>query len=87
MAKDYNSFKSQTNGAIAGVAAMGQLAQPYGVGNFNVGVGAGNYNGESAIALGMGYRATENMTLRGAVSASTADDMKPIVAASVNYEW
>ncbi len=87
LSKDYYSFKEQTNGAIAGVAAMGQLAQPYGVGNFNVGVAVGDYSGQQAIAVGMGYRYSENVTVRAAAAANSGNNMEPILAASVNYEW
>ena len=87
LSADYYSFKEQTNGAIAGVAAMGQLAQPYGVGNINVGVGVGSYAGEQAIAVGLGYRYSDVTTLRAAVAANSGDDMEPVVAASVNWEW
>lgn len=87
LSKDYYSFKEQTNGAIAGVAAMGQLAQPYGVGKINLGVGVGSYNSEQAIAVGMGYRYSETTTMRAAVAANSGNDMEPIVAASVNWEW
>lgn len=87
LSKDYYSFKEQTNGAIAGVAAMGQLAQPYGVGNVNVGAAIGSYESQQAIAIGMGYRYNENVTMRAAVAANSGNDMNPIIAASVNYEW
>ena len=66
---------------------MGQLAQPYGVGKANIGFGVGAYNGEQAIAVGMGYRYNEQTTFRGAVAANTGNDMEPVIAASVNYEW
>ncbi len=87
LSKDYYSFKEQTNGAIAGVAAMGQLAQPYGVGNFSFGAAVGNYNSEQAIAVGMGYRYSENVTVRAAAAANSGNNMEPILAASINYEW
>ena len=87
MADEFDDYQSKTNGAIAGVAAMGQIAQPYGVGKANFGVGVANYDSEQAIAVGMGYRYSETVSYKGAVSANTGEDMEPVIAASVNWEF
>lgn len=87
LSKDYYSFKEKTNGAIAGVAAMGQIPQPYGVGNAMIGAGVGAYDGEQAIAVGLGYRYSESVTMRAAIAANSGNDMEPVIAAGVGYEW
>lgn len=87
MAKDYREFKSQTNGAIAGVAAMSQLGKPYGVGNMSLSVAAGHYAGENAIAIGAGYRPSEHLSIQAGVAANSGDNMEPVIAAGVTYEF
>jgi autotransporter adhesin len=86
MAKDYNSFKKQTNGAIAGMAAMSNIPQPYSVGKSMIGAGVGHYNGESAISVGMGYRYSESVTFKASVASSTGE-IEPIIGAGVGYEF
>ena len=86
MAKDYNSFKKQTNGAIAGLAAMANIPQPYSVGKFSVGAGVGYYENENAISVGMGYRYSENLTFKASVASNTGD-VEPIIGAGVGFEF
>ena len=82
----FDDFKKQTNSALAGVAAISSLPQPYGVGNMNVAFGVGHYDGETALAFGMGYRPIEQLTVR--IGGSYADEMdEPVLAGAIGYEF
>lgn len=86
MASDYNSFKKQTNGAIAGLAAMSNIPNPTGVGSISIGAGVGYYQNENAVSVGMGYQMTESLTFKTSIASSTGQ-MKPIVGAGMSYTF
>ena len=83
---DYNDFKKTTNTAIAGIAAIATLPQPYGVGKANIAFGVGHYKSETALSVGMGYRASEQLTFR--FGGSVGNKFKhPVVSAGLGYEF
>lgn len=86
MAKDYREFKTKTNGAIAGMAAMANIPNPYTVGKFSFGAGVGHYESEGAVSVGFGYRRTENLTFKASIASSTGD-FEPIIGAGMAYEF
>ncbi|MEQ5091701.1 YadA-like family protein, partial [Providencia rettgeri] len=72
---------------LASAAALSGLFQPYGVGKFNLSAGIGGYRSESAIAVGSGYRFTDNFAAKAGVSTSTNEATAVMYNASVNIEW
>lgn len=85
MAKDYREFKGQTNSAIAGLSAMTQLSAPTADQTFNVSTAIGGYEGEHSVAVGVGYRATDNLTFRA--SAAINEKASSTYGASASYGW
>lgn len=77
----------ELSAGIAGVAAMANIPHMQEAGQFSVGAGAGYYNGESAVAVGLGYRVNNSLTTQLGVSANTGNDIKPIVGAGVAFAF
>lgn len=75
------------NRGLASTAALSGLFQPYGIGKFNLSAGVGGYRSESAVAVGSGYRFTENVAAKAGISTSVGDSASVMYNASVNLEW
>ncbi|EOF5073395.1 YadA-like family protein [Salmonella enterica] len=84
--KKVNALSKRVDRGLASSAALSGLFQPYGVGKFNLSAGVGGYGGESAIAVGTGYRFNENVAAKAGIS-SPAGNMKMMYNASINFEW
>lgn len=82
---EFEEYKTATNGAIAGVAAMGMLTTPQGIGHTAISAGAGYYGGESAIAVGVTHN-IDALTIRAGASYSTGSS-QPVLGAGVGYEF
>lgn len=80
-------LEKKVNRGLASTAALSGLFQPYGVGKFNLSAGMGGYRGESAIALGTGYRFNENVAAKAGISTTVGDSSSAMYNASVNFEW
>ncbi|MGU3485346.1 YadA C-terminal domain-containing protein [Enterobacter bugandensis] len=78
---DKNAKKASAG--IAGVAAMANIPQVIQGQTFSVGAGAGNTEGESAVALGFSARATENIVVKSAISTDTQHNF--VMGAGVSY--
>ncbi|EIL3248636.1 YadA-like family protein, partial [Escherichia coli] len=65
-------------------AALAGLFQPYSVGKFNATAAVGGYRDEQAIAVGVGYRFTENVAGKVAVAAGGSSASWN---AGVNFEF
>ena len=66
-----NKLEDKVNDNSYGIAmamAMSALPPAYSVGEFNIAGGVGNYDGKSAVAVGMGYRMSENVNFKFSVS-------------------
>lgn len=82
---EFADYKTATNGAIAGVAAMGMLTTPQGIGHTAISAGAGYYGGETAIAVGVTHN-IDALTIRAGASYSTGSS-QPVLGAGVGYEF
>jgi len=77
--------RKRASAGIAGVAAMANIPQVTDTQNFSVGAGVGNTDSESALAVGMSARATENVVVKTSVSNDTQHNF--VVGAGVSYGW
>lgn len=82
---EFKDYKKATNGAIAGVAAMGMLTAPQGIGHTAVSAGAGYYGSQSAIAVGVTHQ-IDALTIRAGASYSTGSK-QPVLGAGIGYEF
>ncbi|WP_406850548.1 YadA-like family protein [Candidatus Arsenophonus nilaparvatae] len=80
---------SETNTKIerglATSAALTGLFQPYGVGKVNFTASIGGYGASQALAVGTGYRITENAAVKAGVAYSGGNHV--MYNASFNFEW
>lgn len=87
--KDIENKLSKTNTKIdrrlAASAALTGLFQPYGVGKINFTAGMGGYGSSQAIAVGLGYRISENTVFKAGVAYSGGSNV--MYNASFNLEW
>ncbi|MGP1947496.1 MAG: YadA-like family protein [Arsenophonus sp. NC-PG7-MAG3] len=70
---------------LATSAAFTGLFQPYGIGKINFTVSIGGYGSSQAIAVGTGYRITENAAVKAGIAYSDGNNV--IYNASFNLEW
>ncbi|HHA3594088.1 TPA: YadA-like family protein [Salmonella enterica subsp. enterica serovar Newport] len=77
--------RKRASAGIAGVAAMANIPQVIQGQTFSVGAGVGNTDGESALAVGMSARASENVVVKASVSNDTQHNF--VVGAGVSYGW
>ena len=69
---------------IAMSMAMSALPPAYSVGEFNVAAGVGHFDGKSAVAVGMGYRMSEQVSLKASVGHAGS---KLGASAGVSYSF
>nr|WP_237732866.1 YadA-like family protein [Shewanella schlegeliana] len=67
--------------------ALSGLPQPYGVGKVQVGVGLGFASDKKAVAIGMGYRATDAVVIRAGISKSAGSRGDVQGNLAVGYEF
>jgi len=72
---------------FASQAALSGLFQPYSVGKFNLSMSLGGYESTNALALGSGYRLTEQVAAKIGVATNTEDFKGTSYNAAVNFEW
>jgi hypothetical protein len=75
---------TEVYGGIASVAAMANIPAPAPGKNFSIGLGYGNFEGESAFALGGAARLTDNVSVQA--SAGRSDDNHSF-GAGVGFSW
>ncbi|MBR0573511.1 MULTISPECIES: YadA C-terminal domain-containing protein [Pasteurellaceae] len=79
-------LKGTMSAGIAGAYAAAALAQPHDPGASSVGVGVGNFRGESALSIGVSTISDNGRwILKGLVTHDTQSHTG--AAASVNYQW
>ncbi|CAK2527567.1 YadA C-terminal domain-containing protein [Vibrio crassostreae] len=83
---DLEEQAKQTAGIGAMAMATSNLVMPYSVGKFSVTAGVGNYDSESEIAVGSGYRFDEHLTVRANAAYETGAENVGI-GAGVGYEF
>lgn len=84
--RDLRELKSEMQEGLAMSAAMAGLFQPYSVGKFNATVAMGGYGSKGAVAVGSGYRFTENVAVKAGV-ATIANNGKASYNVGMNFEW
>lgn len=82
-----SDLRKETRQGLAEQAALSGLFQPYNVGRFNVTAAVGGYKSESAVAIGTGFRFTENFAAKAGVAVGTSSSSSAAYHVGVNYEW
>lgn len=77
--------RKRASAGIAGVAAMANIPQVTEGATFSVGAGAGNTDGESALAVGFSARAAQNVVVKASVSNDTQNNF--VVGAGTSVQW
>ena len=85
--KTVSDLRKETRQGLAAQAALSGLFQPYNVGRFNVTAAVGGYKSESAVAIGTGFRFTENFAAKAGVAVGTSSGSSAAYHVGVNYEW
>ena len=85
--KTVSDLRKETRQGLAEQAALSGLFQPYNVGRFNVTAAVGGYKSESAVAIGTGFRFTENFAAKAGVAVGTSSGSSAAYHVGVNYEW
>ena len=85
--KAVSDLRKETRQGLAEQAALSGLFQPYNVGRFNVTAAVGGYKSESAVAIGTGFRFTENFAAKAGVAVGTSSGSSAAYHVGVNYEW
>ncbi|MEG2043016.1 MAG: YadA C-terminal domain-containing protein, partial [Hafnia sp.] len=75
----------RASAGIAGVAAMANIPQVTEGATFSVGAGAGNTDGESALAIGFSARAAQNVVVKASVSNDTQHNF--VVGTGASVQW
>uniref|UniRef100_UPI001CA4D233 YadA-like family protein n=1 Tax=Scandinavium goeteborgense TaxID=1851514 RepID=UPI001CA4D233 len=83
--KEVNDNRKRASAGIAGVAAMANIPQVIQGQTFSVGAGAGNTDGESAVAVGFSARATDHVVVKASVSDDTQQNF--VIGGGVSYGW
>ena len=79
---------SKTAGGIAATAAMINIPAPSTAGKtFSIGVAVGNYDGQTALAIGGQKRFSENGLARFGIAGSTSKGSKPVIGAGAAWEF
>jgi autotransporter adhesin len=79
-----DAVSSKLSGGIAMAMAMTQMPTPQGDHRFAVGMAVGNYNDETAIAIGGTALLDDNWALRGAISKSNGQTGAGL---GLGYSW
>ncbi|GIU29884.1 YadA C-terminal domain-containing protein [Shewanella schlegeliana] len=82
-----DGFQDYMNENAAMTNALSGLPQPYGVGKVQVGVGLGFASDKKAVAIGMGYRATDAVVIRAGISKSAGSRGDVQGNLAVGYEF
>ncbi|EIB5162893.1 TPA: hypothetical protein HLT86_24655, partial [Escherichia coli] len=83
--KQIDDNRKRASAGIAGVAAMANIPQVLEHQTFAIGAGAGNTDGESALAVGFSARASQNTVVKASVSNDTQHNF--VVGAGVAFGW
>ncbi|MCR1305072.1 YadA-like family protein, partial [Enterobacter sp. FL1277] len=81
--KQIDDNRKRASAGIAGVAAMANIPQVLEHQTFAIGAGAGNTDGESALAVGFSARASQNTVVKASVSNDTQHNF--VVGAGVAF--
>lgn len=77
----------QLRNIVASGAAMANLPGVDPNKTFSMGLGLGHYEGETAFALGMGYRPSNDSMVRASISSGTSGYSKPTIGMGASLSW
>ncbi|WGE43956.1 YadA family autotransporter adhesin [Actinobacillus equuli] len=84
--KDLRKTDRKLRAGIAGAVAVANIPQVTKAGGTMVGAGVGNYNGQSAVAVGFSRLSDNNrVIIKGSAGATTQGDFN--VGAGIGYQW
>lgn len=72
---------------IAGIAAMSNIPTPAVQGTTSVGLGVGNYDSKSALAIGASHYFENGVAIKGSLSSGLNSGKSTAVGAGVSYSW
>lgn len=85
---DYDAVNvRQLRNVAASAAAMSNIPSLDSGKEFSIGLGLGSWAGQTAYALAMSMRPTENLMLRGSVSTDAVNDSKPMLGIGAALSW
>jgi autotransporter adhesin len=79
-----NAVARQAYSGIAAATALTMIPEVDPGKTLSIGIGTGNYQGYSAVAIGFAARITENLKIKGGVSTSSSGT---VVGAGIGYQW
>jgi autotransporter adhesin len=82
--QNINHIAKKAYAGVAGATALTMIPDVDAGKKFALGLGVGNYQGTAATAIGFTARLTENIKLRGGVSASSSGSTAGV---GVSYQW
>ncbi|MBK5915450.1 beta strand repeat-containing protein [Rhodocyclus purpureus] len=77
----------QVYAGVAGTAAMANIPQVDQNKTFSVGVGLGNFQGMTAVAVGASYRMAPDAVLKASVSSVNGDGNNVVAAVGAGFSW
>jgi YadA-like membrane anchor domain/Collagen triple helix repeat (20 copies) len=86
-ASDINEFNKNIDDGVAMSAAIGTLPQAYGIGKTQISAGLGGYESNTALAVGVSHRLTEETVFKFGVATKADTGGDPVYGASVGYEF
>ena len=85
LGKRIDDVAERAYAGVASVAALAAIPAPAAGKRFSVGMGAGNYSSENAVAVGFRAALTESTSMTAGVSRNTAS--KTVTNVGVGYSW
>ena len=82
--RQFNNLEEEAFSGIANVAALAAIPAPQAGHNFSVGVGGGNYKGNSAIAAGFNANVSQSWRVTGGVGVSHGNVTSSV---GVGFSW
>lgn len=76
-----------SKGVASAVATVHAMPLDLKKGEAGIGVGYGNFNGQSSIAFGVGVKPTENITVTGSLGASQGEHVEYTVGGGASYKF
>lgn len=85
-AVNYRQLK-QIAAGVAGVSAMANIPQVDQNKTFAVGVGLGNFQSQTALALGASYRVAPNAVIKASASTTNAERKTTVYGVGAGFSW
>lgn len=85
-AVNYRQLK-QIAAGVAGVSAMANIPQVDQNKTFAIGVGLGNFQSQTALALGASYRVAQNAVIKASASTTNAERKTTVYGVGAGFSW